>query len=222
MRTTRAWWTGVMALAGVVGALGLGLVGCGGNEATGSSESGQSGDDPAAEGAAGAGVGTDGQSAATAMQREFTVRDVSFRVPEPWTPEPPSNAMRAAQFRIDPPPGVDASVGVGAVFTSIGGGVEDNLARWEEQYVVEADRSIERELRTVNGRSVAVFRASGTFDEGRMLGSTGPKEEFMTLGFLVEMNSDRPLIVKITGPSATLTPALGVWREMVDSISVVE
>jgi hypothetical protein len=173
-------------------------------------------------------------------QRVFTVGDVSFEIPEPWRPEPPTGAMRDAQFRISPPSptddGADASAGdgdaadtpgepgaddaVGRVFTSIGGSIDGNLDRWVAQFVNPEQAEIERGLRTLNGRTVATFRGTGTFDEGRMLGSTGPKDGWMVLGFLVELNSDKPLIVKITGPASTLEPQLDTWNRMVDSIAV--
>lgn len=193
----------------------FGVVGCGGDEPT--ADAAPRADEPTDVVVADA----DGSEAPpSTTQRVFEVRDVSFTIPEPWMPEAPSNAMRAAQFRIDPPQGVGVEPAVGAVFTSIGGSIEDNVARWENQFVNEGEREVARSIETVNGRMVATFMGRGTFDEGRMLGSTGPKPDYMTLGFLVELNADKPLIVKITGPAAALEPALRTWERMVGSLTI--
>jgi hypothetical protein len=158
------------------------------------------------------------------IARAFTFGDVSFTVPEPWTPVTPSSAMRAAQFLVEPPEGAeDPSPGIGAVFTSIGGGIDENLERWEAQFIDPADRDISRAVATINGRTFATLVGRGTFDEGRAMGSTGPKQDYMMLAFIVETNTDRPVFMKLTGPATTLEPHLdGAWQEMVDSVTIAE
>ena len=186
----------LLVAASLVGGAALAMSGCGGGGETDGGERSAAGED------AGGGerVGEAG------LSRRIESAGVALTIPAGWEMRAPSRAMRSAEFVVPAPD--DASVGepaVGTVFTTIGGGVDENLARWEAQFVDPETREVSVDRRTVDGRLVGVFAGSGTFDAGRMLGSTGPREGFMVLGLIAETDSDKPIVVKITGPASVLS-----------------
>lgn len=150
------------------------------------------------------------------LPREIIEGDVRVELPESWTRVVPVSAMRAHQFVTEPDS--DGVIATGAVFTSIGGDIDSNLARWESQ--LSGDVAIETERVRVGDREVAAFVGSGTFDAGRALGSTGPRDGWVVLGLIVETETSKPFVLKIDGPAALLDPNGVAWLSLVGSVQV--
>ncbi len=215
-----------MVMACLVSGLVVGFgAGCSDGGYGGGDEAGDGSGAASAGGASGGeAVGMSGSMSAGVAEgsRVIEARGVVVRVPEGWEMVQPSSGFRAAEFVLDAP--ADGSEGlmpgVGAVFTDIGGGLDGNVSRWRAQFVDPSDADLSTEERTVEGKRMVVFEGRGTYDEGRAMGSTGPKAGFAVFAFAVETDGDKPVFVKITGPAETLDAHAETWARMVDLVSV--
>jgi hypothetical protein len=203
-------------------ALSLALVAGGCNQAEDDADQAAAGADamPAADGqAAGdadvtSGVGS---AAGSTTGAALTLGGVRLVFPADWRVQEPTSRMRAAQAAIPAPAGVDAQPADLAIFTGIGGGIDFNIDRWAAQFGSDPNAQTSRETLTVDGVTVHHFMGRGTFDSG-LPGSPGPQEDTMVLGFVADNGTDKPFIVKATGPAATLGPARDAWDAFVRSI----
>lgn len=202
----------VLGCALVVGGLGA-AAGCGG----GSAEVPEDGGEPGAGAMAGAGSVVAGGADAS-LDPRIESAGVGLVIPSSWEMRAPSRAMRDAEFVVRAPEGSGLEDAVGTVFVNIGGTVDANLSRWEGQLGSEDVREVSIERRTVEGRLVGVFRGTGVFDPGRQLGSTGPREGYMILGLVAETDSDKPIVVKLTGPREVLEGEAVAFEALVSSV----
>jgi len=134
------------------------------------------------------------------------VAGISFTAPPSWRREQPSSSMRAAQFAI---PGggneKDGSVAVYYFGTGQGGGVDENVARWQGQF---SDPSGTPPAPTVthsesHGLKVTIMTVKGTYASGMPMGPSTPEPGFALWGAIIE-NPRGSVFVKATGPSALI------------------
>lgn len=152
--------------------------------------------------------------------------ELEYTAPDNWIPEPPSNAMRKAQFRI---PGVsgsdDGDLGV-FFFPGAGGSVDANLNRWYGQFK-QPDGSattdkVVSEKKEINGLPVTVVYVSGIYmkPRGGMMG--GPVDEMKNYAMraaIVE-TSNGPWFFKAVGPQGTVDKCLDGFNSMVQSFRI--
>jgi len=116
--------------------------------------------------------------------------------------------MRHSQYRL---PG-DAGDAELAIFVGIGGGVQQNVDRWVNQFSNEDGSSAEGRAQTskqqINGFEVTFVDVSGTYNPGTMGTSSGPMNDYRMLGAVIETGSE-PWFLKLTGPADTV----GKWEE---------
>lgn len=148
-----------------------------------------------------------------AVQTQST--GMSWTVPDGWTQETPSSAMRRAQFSLakvetDPE---DATVVV-FYFKGEGGGVQANIQRWISQFkATEAD--VEREVKEeekseVNGLPLTVVDVKGTYlFKVRPMASTATEKPGFRMQAAVFETSIGPWFVKFVGPEKTVDK----WEE---------
>lgn len=133
---------------------------------------------------------------------------LQLEAPEEWIEERPSSSMRLSQYRLPGDGAEDAEV---AVFTGIGGSVEQNVDRWISQFGSGAKESADVSTRDVGGHEVTIVDVSGTF-QGSMMpmagGSSDPKEGWRMLAAVIETEG-APWFIKLTGPQETV----GQWEE---------
>jgi hypothetical protein len=130
---------------------------------------------------------------------------VVWTVPAGWTPEPPANPTRRAQYRV---PG-KAGDGEFLVFyfgPGQGGDASSNVERWAAQFEPEGGKTPAKKTRTLTagGMNVLVIETAGTYLAGSQMG--GPVERrpgWALLGAVVE-GPDANWYFKFTGPKATV------------------
>jgi hypothetical protein len=134
------------------------------------------------------------------------VASISFAAPPSWRRETPSSSMRAAQFAI---PGAasekDGSVVVYYFGTGQGGGVDENVTRWQGQF---SDPSGPPPTPSVthgeyHGLKVTIVTVKGTYASGMPMGPSTPEPGFALWGAIIE-NPQGNVFVKATGPSALI------------------
>ncbi len=150
-----------------------------------------------------------------------TTEALHFTAPEGWIQEAPSSPMRRVQYRL---PGAPAGSGDADlaifVFPGTGGGVEDNLERWVQQFSNPDGSPVtdQAEVRRmeVGGMRVSMLDLSGTYDPGVMAGGTGAQPNFRMLAAVVEAPED-PWFIKLTGPIPTIDHWEQSFYEFVES-----
>ncbi|GAB4251160.1 MAG: hypothetical protein Kow00109_26930 [Acidobacteriota bacterium] len=147
---------------------------------------------------------------------------VPLRAPEGWIAETPSSSMRQAQFRLPGEAG-DAEV---AVFTGIGGSPQANIDRWVGQFSGDADRpEPQTTSRQIGPYRVTVVDVSGTYHPagmGPMMGggaSAEPKPGYRMLAAIIELEGQRPVFVKLTGPAETVEKWADSFQAYLDSLA---
>ena len=135
---------------------------------------------------------------------------VSVTVPKGWVTEPPSNAMRKAQYKLPGDAG-DAELVVTYFGTGGAGGVDANIERWKGQFAESDGGKTSKE--TVAGMQVTVLDISGSFVgmQRPMGGTQAPKSGQRMLAAIVEAPNGA-FYFKLVGPEATVTK----WADTFD------
>lgn len=145
----------------------------------------------------------------------LTVAGVKFVVPAGWKQAPPANQMRLAELQVADPSN-DAGKACVVAFTSAGGDVQSNIARWAGQMRDAAGQPAKADVtqREIGGFHVSVVELAGAYQG---MGEAA-KPEWMLRGAIVETPGGL-LFVKMTGPASGMGPAAAGWRALVDSIA---
>ena len=143
---------------------------------------------------------------------------LAWTVPGRWTTLP-QRSMRVATYSI-PAAGGDPEPAECAVFyfgPTQGGGVEDNIARWVDQF--ENAGKPRREKKAVHGFALHRVEVTGDYlaPSGPMMQSSGTKPRYMLLGAIVEGPAGG-VFFKLTGPEKTVRAAAGDFDAMLASI----
>jgi hypothetical protein len=111
--------------------------------------------------------------------------------------------------------------------SQVGGGVEQNLERWIDQFQdidVEDDKQFEKTSITVDGRSVELIRISGTFLDSAG-GPFGPKTErpdYILIGAAIEMDKAGAVYIKAYGPKKTMDANKAAIESTIKSMKVAD
>ena len=150
--------------------------------------------------------------------------DLSFKAPATWKKEPPKNAVRKAQMKIEPTDGDDEPAElVVTAFPGGAGGVEANVDRWEKLFV-DADKATPKaKVEKKKGMNVDVTRVeiNGRFVAPVMPGQSGrvDKPNYRLLGAIV-VTKDMGYFFKLTGPEKTVAAAAKGFDGLIESIKV--
>jgi hypothetical protein len=129
-------------------------------------------------------------------------KDVAWDAPSSWQPQPNTNSMRKATYKI----GDDTELTV----TTASGGVDANVKRWAGLF---GDAEPKTEKRKVNGLDVTVVDIKGPYQ-----GMGGPKKDgYMLLGAVVE-TGQMLTFFKMTGPEKVVTGARPDFEKLVSSL----
>lgn len=145
---------------------------------------------------------------------------LSWTVPAGWISEPPSSAMRRAQYRLPGAAG-DAECVVFYFGPGQGGGAESNARRWAEQFRGSDGDSpglLDTESLEVGGIPVSRVRVTGTYRGGTMGGPAEDLPDHMLLGAIAG-GADANWFFKCTGPEATLRSHQEAFDGMIQSLS---
>jgi hypothetical protein len=152
--------------------------------------------------------------------------EVDFTTPNNWIAEPPSNAMRKAQYKIPGASGSeDGELGV-FFFQGAGGSVEANLSRWYSQFKQpdgsDTKDKVTSEKKEINGMPVTVVYVTGIYmkPRGGMMG--GPVDEMKSYAMraaIVE-TAGGPWFFKAVGPQTTIDKCFDGFNSMVQSFKI--
>ncbi|MCH7813421.1 MAG: hypothetical protein IID40_05305 [Planctomycetes bacterium] len=156
----------------------------------------------------------------------LTTAGLRFAVPDGWISQPPSSAMRVAQFEL-PGDGPDAGAAQMAVFAGIGGSVQANIDRWVGQFrdPAKADQKPATETFQKGGLKVTIVRAGGTHTAATMNPNephAAPMAGSALFGIIVEGGPGGNVFLKTVGPAATVEVHLDALHAFAQSVTVAE
>jgi hypothetical protein len=155
--------------------------------------------------------------AALVLAADGVAAGVRWAVPAGWAPQP-ERPMRVATYAIPAVNGAEAGeCGVYYFGKGKGGGVDENIARWAEQF--EGSPKPARTEKTVGGLHVHRVVISGTYlaPAGPMMKSQGSRPNYRLLGAIVEAPGGL-VFFKCTGPAATMAAAEKSFDALIASL----
>ena len=143
---------------------------------------------------------------------------LQWTVPGRWVVAP-QRAMRLATYTVPAAKGDDEGAECAVFYfgANQGGGVEDNLVRWIEQF--EASGKPVRGMTRIHDLPVARVKVAGTFlaPGGPAMESQGRKPGYELLGAIVTGPSGN-VFFKLTGPTRTVEGAAAEFDRMLASM----
>jgi gluconolactonase len=136
------------------------------------------------------------------------VKEIKLTVPKAWKQEKPSNQFRVAQFKIAPVEGdKEEAELVITQFGGGGGGVNDNIKRWENQFEPK-----DRKIKVTKGKSklgeYVIVDGTGTYlkpDGPPIAGKTKPTPGSRVLNVMLMIEEKGVYFLKLAGPEKTVT-----------------
>ena len=154
---------------------------------------------------------------ATPESGPVRVGGIAFTAPASWRRETPSSAMRAAQFSIPGSAGEkDGEVAVYYFGTGQGGGVEENVKRWQGQFSAPSGPGSVTTLEK-NGVKITVVTAEGTYASGMPMGPSTPEPGYALWGAIIDAPQGS-VFVKATGPKALIERSRGDFDALLSSL----
>ena len=147
------------------------------------------------------------QPASVIASSRIRIGELTATVDEGWIQEAPSSSMRLTQFRLPASErGIDDAEL--AVFSSIGGSVQDNLSRWFDQFSQPDGSDSQEHARvqefSVDEMSITIADLTGTFTGGGMpMSQPVEKKGYRLLAAIVVGASD-VYYFKLVGPEKTV------------------
>ncbi len=142
--------------------------------------------------------------------REVTIRGFRFQVPGGWKQvalSPEQQGILDARFEI-PSAGPDVKL----TLSTVGGGVESNIARWMTQFDLSGEAEPRPETLEVDGIPVTWVDLTGTYHG---MGSEN-QPDWRMLGAAFDGEPD-DFYIKLTGPEGAVTEIAATFRTFVES-----
>ncbi|MDE2506986.1 MAG: hypothetical protein KGM43_07235 [Planctomycetota bacterium] len=149
-----------------------------------------------------------------------------FEAPTTWKSSPPRSNMRRAQLKVGPEAG-DEEPGELVVYAFPGGAgtVDDNIKRWEGQFLTEKGGRAKADTKQVKTKNTTATRVeiTGRYVAPLFPGSneTNDKPNYRLLGAIV-ITDTTGYFFKLIGPEKTLVKHREEFDKLVDSIKVEE
>lgn len=156
-------------------------------------------------------------AAGAVLAVEGAAAGVQWTAPAGWKVQA-ERPMRVATYEIPAAAGADAGeCGVFYFGQGQGGGVEENLSRWVQQF--ESGAPPKKAEKTVHGLKVHTIDVSGTYlaSGGPMMKSQGKKPGYRLLGAIVE-GPQGNVFFKCVGPAATIGKAQADFDALIGSV----
>ncbi len=108
-----------------------------------------------------------------------------WAAPSTWKANPPSNAMRLAEYQME---GIDGSSPAVLAVYQLGGSVETNIARWVGQFKREGKpvKATKKTTQVVGSLTIHRVDVFGTFNSGMAGGNRPDEDSQRLLGAIVE------------------------------------
>lgn len=145
------------------------------------------------------------------------IEGITLKVPASWKQEPPSNKLRAGQFKIGPAEGdAEPAELVISFFKGDGGGIDPNLRRWTDQFAPDG-----RKEKLTQGTSPQgpyyYSDLSGTYlkSEGGPFagGKKTPMPKYRSLSVILQVPDEGNYFLRMTGPEKTVAAAAEAFRK---------
>lgn len=143
------------------------------------------------------------------------VKDIKLTVPKAWKSEKPSNNFRVAQFKIDAAEG--DKEGAELVITQFGGGgggIDDNIKRWVNQFEAKDRKSKVTKGKSAQGEYI-VADVTGTYlkpDGPPFAQKTKPTPGSRVINVMLIVEDKGSYFFKLAGPEKTVTGAANELR----------
>lgn len=142
-------------------------------------------------------------------------KDIKLTVPKAWKQEKPSNNFRVAQFKIAAAEGDKEAAELAVMqFGGGGGGVDDNIKRWINQFEAK-----DRKVKVSKGKSTQgeyiVVDVTGTYlkpDGPPIAGKTKPTPGSQVINVMLMVEDQGSYFFKLAGPEKTVTAAANDLR----------
>lgn len=145
------------------------------------------------------------------------VAGIAFTPPAAWRREAPESTMRVAQFGIPGASGEkDGTVAVYYFGSGQGGGVPENIQRWQGQFTNPTGPGSVTPLER-NGLKVTIVTAEGTYGSGMPMGPSTPEPGFALWGAIIEAPQGN-VFVKATGPKALIERSRPQFEALLSSL----
>lgn len=153
--------------------------------------------------------------AASATDPVVSLLGVNVKLPDGWKRNPPANQMRLAEADVPDASG-DATKTCLVVFSTAGGSVEENIARWGGQMRDASGQPVapQSATKTVDGLKITSVSMSGSFSG---MGGGAPKDNWALHGAIIETPQGL-LFIKMTGPAASMQAAAKAFDAMLDGV----
>ena len=147
------------------------------------------------------------QPASVIASSRIRIGELTATVDEGWIQEAPSSSMRLTQFRLPASErGIDDAEL--AVFSSIGGSIQDNLSRWFGQFIQPDGSDSKEKARvqefSVNELSITIADLTGTFTGGGMPVSQPVEKKDYRLLAAIAVGASDVYYFKLVGPEKTV------------------
>jgi hypothetical protein len=156
--------------------------------------------------------------ASAVLAAEGMTGGVKWTIPSTWKLQA-SRPMRVATYDVPAASGSEpGECGVFYFGTGQGGGVDENINRWVQQF--EGASPAKKSARKVNGLEVHSVEVAGTYlaPSGPMMQSSGKKPNWRLLGAIVEAPHGL-VFFKCVGPAATIGKAQPDFDRLVSSLA---
>jgi len=152
--------------------------------------------------------------AAANLGSEIAAVGVTVTVPDGWKRQPPASSMRIAEVLI--PNATDPAKSALAVFSSAGGSVQENVARWAGQVRGEDGAPVNpnTETKTIDGMEVTLVELNGTVSG---MGIQGSNPNWTIRGAIVQAPQGM-LFIKVYGPTETIAAQADAFNAMINSL----
>ncbi|MCA1686090.1 MAG: hypothetical protein LC745_08920 [Planctomycetia bacterium] len=153
-------------------------------------------------------------------------RGITFDAPSSWKQESPQSEMRRAQLKVEAAKGDDRGAEVVLfAFPGGGGGVDANVARWQESFSDKDGNPPKVDVKTVKGKNVDVNRVeiAGKYNPKTFPGQKKQEggENYRLLGAIV-LTTENGYFLRMVGPEKTVAGARDDFDKLIASIKVDE
>ncbi len=152
--------------------------------------------------------------AADEETHEVVAQDIKLNVPAKWKQQQVSNALRLAQFAIEPAEG-DMEIAEMVVSGPFGGSVSENVKRWIDQFQAEGREAHMTQGESEQGKYIFV-ELSGTYnkpDGPPIMRKTKPAPDYRMAAVMLMSKAGGNYFLKFTGPAKTVSAGLPAFRK---------
>jgi hypothetical protein len=97
-----------------------------------------------------------------------------------------------------------------------GGGLDDNIQRWEKEFTGGTLRDTKKETSTVAGKTVTWVDLRGEWT-GSAMRPVPPRKDYRMLAVVIPLSEGQSYFIKLTGPRETVAAHEEEFRSFVNS-----